>query len=67
MVSLKEEPRFNHLEAEFTHGIDAAFADLRNIYLFKNKNYHMISSRSSTRQIADEFKDAKSPDTKSKI
>ena len=67
ITNLATEPRFKNLESSFTKGIDAAFADLRNIYLFKNEYCTVISDKSSTKQISDDFKDAKSPAKSSKI
>ncbi len=65
--ALKDEPRFSHLGSEFAKEIDAAFADLRNIYLFKDGFCHVISDKASTRQIADEIHEAGSTGVKSKI
>ncbi len=42
-TSLKEEPRFKELTKVFDSGIDAAFADYRNVYLFKDKSYHVVA------------------------
>ncbi|MCB0850618.1 MAG: hypothetical protein KDD63_00125, partial [Bacteroidetes bacterium] len=42
-TSLKDEPRFKTLETVFENGIDAAFADYRNVYLFKGAAYHLIA------------------------
>ena len=47
---LPEEPRFrglqtafpNSLDTVFTDGIDAAFADRRQVYLFKGNSFHVI-------------------------
>lgn len=44
-TSLREEPRFKHLETTFEEGIDAAFADHRNVYLFKDKKYQIIAEK----------------------
>ncbi|MGA9377783.1 MAG: hemopexin repeat-containing protein, partial [Phormidium sp.] len=41
--SLQEEPRFKNLKISFNDGIDAAFTDQRNIYLFKGSNCYVIS------------------------
>jgi hypothetical protein len=41
-TSLKQEPRFKNLDV-IDDGIDAAFADQRNIYLFKGGHCHVIS------------------------
>ena len=45
--SLKHEPRFANITAEIENtikdGIDAAFADSRNVYLFKNEQCHVVS------------------------
>lgn len=40
---LKKEPRFEHLEYNFENGIDAAFADHRNVYLFEGEKCHVVS------------------------
>ena len=42
-TSLKKEPRFKNLDTVFENGIDAAFADRRNIYLFKDATCHVVS------------------------
>ncbi|MCO6477406.1 MAG: hypothetical protein J5I94_12325 [Phaeodactylibacter sp.] len=42
-TSLKEEPRFKNMELELESGIDAAFADQRNVYLIKGGQVHIIS------------------------
>ncbi|MBD1584498.1 Tc toxin subunit A-related protein [Pseudoalteromonas sp. S16_S37] len=39
---LKDEPRFKGLETEFPNGLDAAFADQRQIYLFKDDSFHVV-------------------------
>ena len=39
---LKDEPRFRGLEVIFPDGIDAAFADQRQIYLFKKDSFHVV-------------------------
>ena len=41
--SLKEEPRFKNLTTDFSTGIDAAFADQRNVYLFRNGECTVVS------------------------
>ncbi len=38
---LKEEPRFRGLQTAFPEGIDAAFADQRQVYLFKGDSLHV--------------------------
>ena len=38
---LKEEPRFRGLQRAFPDGIDAAFADQRQVYLFKGDSFHV--------------------------
>lgn len=43
--SLKEEPRFKHLMVEIQEGVDAAFADHRNVYLFKGEHYHVLADQ----------------------
>ncbi|MEM7037158.1 MAG: hemopexin repeat-containing protein, partial [Bacteroidota bacterium] len=40
---LKEEPRFREMEMDFSEGIDAAFADDRNVYLFQGSEFHFAS------------------------
>ena len=40
---LKEEPRFEELKMALNNGIDAAFADHRNVYLFEGKKCHVVS------------------------
>ena len=42
MHRLKEEPRFRGLQAAFPHGIDAAFADQRQVYLFSGSSFHVV-------------------------
>ncbi len=42
--SLKDEPGFGNLVHHFPEGIDAAFADQRNIYLFSGSDVHVIST-----------------------
>ena len=42
-TGLKEEPRFKNLEADFSKGVDAIFADERNVYLFKNGECVVVS------------------------
>nr|VFK63844.1 MAG: Hemopexin [Candidatus Kentron sp. UNK]VFK70947.1 MAG: Hemopexin [Candidatus Kentron sp. UNK] len=39
---IKEEPRFRGLEVDFPDGIDAAFADQRQIYLFRGDTFHAV-------------------------
>ena len=39
---LKEEPRFRELKTAFPEGIDAAFADRRQVYLFKGNSFHVV-------------------------
>ncbi len=41
--SLKEEPRFKNLKTRMDKGVDAAFADRRNVYLFKD-TYSLVVS-----------------------
>lgn len=41
--SLKAEPRFKNLLAGCERGIDAAFADQRNVYLFKDAQCQVLS------------------------
>ena len=45
--SLKEEPRFKNLDFKCDDGIDAAFSDRRNVYIFKDSQLHVISSELS--------------------
>lgn len=42
-TSLKKEPRFKNLDFSGNEGIDAAFADRRNLYLFKGTKWYVIS------------------------
>lgn len=42
-TSLKQEPRFKNLSFACADGIDAAFADRRNLYLFKDTQWHVIA------------------------
>lgn len=42
MSRLKDEPRFKGLEVEFSDGIDAAFADQRQIYLFLDDSFYVV-------------------------
>lgn len=42
-TSLKHEPRFKNLLDGFETGVDAAFADQRNVYLFKGSRYQVVS------------------------
>lgn len=42
-TALHEEPRFKNLKAPWQTGIDAAFADERNVYLVQGKNLEIIS------------------------
>ena len=44
-TSLHKEPRFQNLEMPWEGRIDAAFADSRNIYLFKGKKFHVLSEK----------------------
>ncbi|NET40671.1 hemopexin repeat-containing protein [Okeania sp. SIO2B3] len=39
---LKDEPRFRGLQTTFPEGIDAAFADQRQVYLFKGDSFHVV-------------------------
>ncbi len=39
---LKEEPRFRELQTDFPEGVDAAFADQRQVYLFKGDSLHVV-------------------------
>ncbi|MGD1804800.1 hemopexin repeat-containing protein [Dapis sp. BLCC M126] len=39
---LKDEPRFRGLQTTFPKGIDAAFADQRQVYLFKGDSFHVV-------------------------
>ena len=39
---LKDEPRFRGLQVAFPEGIDAAFADQRQVYLFKGDSFHIV-------------------------
>ncbi|MEM9219073.1 MAG: hemopexin repeat-containing protein [Cyanobacteria bacterium P01_F01_bin.150] len=39
---LREEPRFQGLQTTFPEGIDAAFADQRQVYLFKGDSFHVV-------------------------
>lgn len=41
--NLKNELRFKNLDIKLDKGLDAAFADRRNVYLFKNDNCHIVS------------------------
>ncbi|MFP4100543.1 hemopexin repeat-containing protein [Coleofasciculus sp.] len=41
--SLKDEPRFKNLNVSYENGIDAAFADRRTIYLFKQTEGYVVS------------------------
>jgi hypothetical protein len=41
--ALKNEPRFRNLKTVFDNGIDAAFADRRNVYLFKDSQCYVVS------------------------
>ncbi len=42
-TSLKNEPRFQNLHVSLETGVDAAFADQRNVYLFKDDKWHVVS------------------------
>ncbi len=42
-TSLKEEPRFKNLDVAWNNGIDAAFTDRRNLYLFKDTKIYVVS------------------------
>ena len=42
-TSLKNEPRFQNLHVSLDTGLDAAFADKRNVYLFKDGTWHVVS------------------------
>lgn len=46
-TGLKEEPRFKNLKADFSKGIDAIFADSRNVYLFKEDQLVVISEETT--------------------
>ena len=39
---LSEEPRFRGLQTSFPRGIDAAFADQRQVYLFEGDRFHVV-------------------------
>ncbi|MEM9003400.1 MAG: hemopexin repeat-containing protein [Cyanobacteria bacterium P01_F01_bin.86] len=39
---LKEEPRFRDLPVTFAYGLDAAFADQRQVYLFSGNSFHVV-------------------------
>jgi hypothetical protein len=41
--SLKDEPRFKNIDIDLDGGLDAAFADERNIYLFKDDTIYISS------------------------
>ncbi len=45
--SLRLEPRFNYLEGDYEHGLDAASADHRNIFLFNGSDFEVISDTGS--------------------
>ncbi len=52
---LQEEPRFRGLKTTFPHGIDAAFADQRQVYLFKGDSlYVVIGDEDNYKQYGDE-------------
>lgn len=42
-TSLRNEPRFQNLHLALDGGLDAAFADRRNVYLFKDDKWHVVS------------------------
>lgn len=42
-TALKEEPRFKNMTTDFSTGVDAAFADQRNVYLFRNGECTIVS------------------------
>lgn len=44
---LKDEPRFRNFDIKLDHGIDAVFADKRNVYLFKDDNIYVSSDQSN--------------------
>ncbi|GAB4384359.1 MAG: hypothetical protein Kow00121_47710 [Elainellaceae cyanobacterium] len=39
---LSQEPRFRRLPVQFSDGLDAAFADRRQVYLFKGDSVHVV-------------------------
>ncbi|NEQ65195.1 MAG: hypothetical protein F6K21_06795 [Symploca sp. SIO2D2] len=41
ILRLSEEPRFRDLPITFPEGLDAAFADQRQVYLFKGNSFHV--------------------------
>ncbi|WP_088889118.1 hemopexin repeat-containing protein [Leptolyngbya ohadii] len=41
---LSQEPRFRGMSATFHDGLDAAFADRRQVYLFKGNSFHVVIS-----------------------
>ncbi|MEP0925071.1 hemopexin repeat-containing protein [Leptolyngbya sp. ST-U4] len=41
---LSQEPRFRGMSATFPDGLDAAFADRRQVYLFKGDSFHVVIS-----------------------
>ena len=41
ILRLSEEPRFRDLPVAFPGGLDAAFADRRQVYLFKGNRFHV--------------------------
>ena len=41
ILRLSEEPRFRDLPVTFPEGLDAAFADRRQVYLFKSNSFHV--------------------------
>ena len=47
---LSEEPRFRGLKETFANGIDAAFADRRQVYLFKDDYFHVVVGSEDTYQ-----------------
>ncbi|MCV2883323.1 hemopexin repeat-containing protein [Aestuariibacter sp. AA17] len=56
LTMLNDEPRFMYLGSGMEQGIDAVFADERNVYLFKDKLCHIVSEESEADYNKEAFK-----------
>ena len=55
MRRLSQEPRFRGLPIAFSDGLDGAFADQRQVYLFKGDSFHVvISDKENYKQYTNE-------------
>ncbi|NEO53219.1 MAG: hypothetical protein F6K54_09085 [Okeania sp. SIO3B5] len=61
ILRLSKEPRFWDLPVTFPEGLDAAFADQRQVYLFKGNSFHVAigDEKNYKKYEDDEFNDIK--------